>query len=306
MAPQTREDKMVRRFSLGVILLLALAQVMACASRDSVLCKDELAVAAVEGDAAAEKAAAEAAWADRANTASLVKSIEHWKKATAIDPADAATYERLARAHYFYADGHLRFDEDKEDEMMLAFEQGTHFAELAMRANSPKFRAKVCADSSIEDAVDVVGKESVPAMYWYATNLGKWALAKGLLTALKYKDDIFAMMTKVAALDSNYFYGASDRYFGAYYTKIPFPGGDLELSKKHFEAAKAINNNYFATHTLMADLWASKSGDRETFETALKFVLDTPSNVIPELIPEQEVEKKKAAILMEDIDVLFE
>jgi hypothetical protein len=288
-----------------MILLAALSQMMACASLDSVLCKDDLSAAPAEGDAAEEKAAAEAAWGDRAKTESLVKAIEHWKTATAIDPSDATTYERLARAHYFYADGHLRF-EDKEEEMMTAFEKGTRYAELAMRANSPKFRKKVCANSSIEDAVGVVGKESVPAMYWYATNLGKWALAKGLLTALKYKDDIFAMMAKVAALDSNYFYGASDRYFGAYYTKIPFPGGDLPLSQKHFEAAKGINNNYFATHVLMADLWASKAGNREVFESGLKYVLATPSDIIPELIPEQDVEKKKAALLMEDIDVLFE
>ena len=37
---------------------------------------------------------------------------------------------------------------------------------------------------SIEKSVGVIGKDSLPAAYWYASNLGKWAKGKGFAVVL--------------------------------------------------------------------------------------------------------------------------
>ena len=43
-----------------------------------------------------------------------------------------------------------------------------------------------------------------------------------------------------------------------------------------------------------AEVLAPKLEDRALFDRELKFVLETPAEVIPELVPEQTIEKKKA------------
>lgn len=306
---------MKRQFSMATtggarafaLLILAGLMVFSGCGRDSAICKDDLMkIDSLEGDVEAVIAEADSHWAKRGDEAELRKAIELYEKAVRIDKKRSELYTRLARAWYFLGDGHLRFDEDKSDDMLAAFERGTIYAELGMREVSPEFKKRICDGEDFEESISVVEADAVPMMYWYATNLGKWALAKSLIEALNQKNKIAGMMERCRELNANYFYGGPDRYFGAYYTKIPFPGGDKELSRKHFDTSIEQEPNYFATRVLMADMLATKADDRELFEKSLKYVLDAPVDVIPELSPEQAIEKKKAKKLMDDIDIYFE
>ena len=56
---------------------------------------------------------------------------------------------------------------------------------------------------------------------------------------------------------------------------------------------------------LVAELLAPKLQDRALFDRSLKFVLETPANVIPEMEPEAIIEKKKAERLQKMGDDLF-
>src|ERR1044072_8409898 len=92
-----------------------------------------------------------------------------------------------------------------------------------------------------KDAISLAPKDAVPAMYWYSTNLGKWAVSKGFATVLKYKDDIKATMHKVKELGESYFYAGPWRYFGAYKARTAgIAGGDLGRSKDDFTKAVAM------------------------------------------------------------------
>ena len=85
-------------------------------------------------------------------------------------------------------------------------------------------------------------------LYWYATNLGKWGNAQDITVVLTYKDRIYAIMEQVYKLDTSFFYGAADRYFGAYYAIAPsFAGGDLDRSLQHFDATRKIEPRYLLT-----------------------------------------------------------
>jgi tetratricopeptide (TPR) repeat protein len=289
--------------SCGVAIVVSLS---GC-GRDSALCKNDLLkIEPLEGDIESVLSQAQAAWEKRADVAELLRAIELWEQAARIDTNRLDVFPHLARAFYFLGDGHYRFQDGKEEAMLQAFERGILYSELGLRAQSPEFRAMVCDGEDFEDAVKVVKADSVPLMYWYASNLGKWALAKGLMEALNQKNKIFAMMTRCAELDPKYFHGGPNRYFGSYYTKVPFPSGDEKLSRENFEKSIAIEPNYFATRVLMAELLATKLGDRKMFEESLRYVIDTDVAAIPDLVPEQEIEKRKAKLLLEDIDVLFE
>lgn len=253
-----------------------------------------------------EVAAGDAAWAGRVEEAKLREAIEHWEKAVAIKNNDHETYAKLSRAYYFLADGFLFFDEAKRAEFLATHEKGQAVAEQGLRALSADFEKRRNAGTKIEDAVMKLGREAVPLMYWFDVNLGKWAKAQDISTTLKHKDRIFKIMSRVYELDPDYFYGAPDRYFGSYYAVAPsFAGGDLEKSNTYFQQSLKKAPNYLATHVLIAEVYAPKVSDRELYERELKFVLDTPANIIPELEPEHVIEKKKAEKLLAEIDDKF-
>src|SRR5215831_16752657 len=248
----------------------------------------------------------DAAWAERGDKDKLMRAIYAWEGAVRVQPADWQTFGKLARATYLLADGFLNplvipdGDKAKYEEM---HEKGIRYGELAMSNYSPEFRAKVQAGAKPEDAVELIGKDGIATMYWYAANLGRWANSKGFTTRLAQKDRILKIMRRCLELDSDFFYAAPHRYFGAFYAIAPsFAGGDLDKSLQHFQTAIQKSPNYFSTHVLFAENYATKKGDKDLFKKQLEFVLQTPENVLPDVVPEQRIEKLKAKRLLDQIN----
>lgn len=294
------------RHPLLAVVIVALALSACGTKRQTGICADSfIPNASEQGDAAALDAAGDAAWEQRKDVTKLKEAIAAWQKAVNIDPKRNATRVKLSRARYLYGDGHLRADDDAEEAMIAEFDKGTRQAEMAFAQQSEGYRADFCAEKPYEEAIKKATKADVPAMYWYATNLGKWGLAKGLFTILKYKDNIKAMMTRLQELDSAYFYHAPSRYFGVFYTKIPFPGGDEQLSAKNFDASIAGSPQYLATKVLYASAHATKWKKRLLFFEMLTDVKYFPIEKAPELDAENTIEKRKAAEFLEDIDTFF-
>ena len=245
-------------------------------------------------------------WKERGDETKLRQALAKWEEAVKINTADHETYAKLARGTYLLADGYLSFDSGRVDEFLATHERGKRFAEQGLMALSPDFENRRFSGVKLQDAVMVLDRAAVPLLYWYDVNLGKWAKFKGISTTLKYKDEIFGIMTKVAELDPDYFYAAPDRYFGGFYAVAPsFAGGDLAKSAEYFQSSVKKQPNYLATHVLIADLLAPKLQDRAMFERELKFVLDTPAESMPDVIHEQNIEKKKAEKLLKELDERF-
>jgi hypothetical protein len=143
-------------------------------------------------------------------------------------------------------------------------------------------------------------------MYWYASALSRYALMTSLVEVLNQTDRIRAMMDLIQRLDPTYWYYASDRYLGAFYTKIPFPSGDLPKSTKHFEKAVQNAPSYLATKVIYAEMNATKAGDRALFKRLLEEVLAYDLESAPEIKPENAAEQKKAKYFLDDIDNLVD
>ena len=278
-----------------------------CPSREQSLCTKVDLTPRKAGNLAEAEQLAEAAYLRRGDVKQLNRAIKHWRDAVAIAPEKTENYLKLSRALYLLGDGYLRLD-DEEDAMVVALEEATNLAESALSIQNKEFRNAVCEGADVEEVVGKLRAEDVPAVYWYAGALGKWSLASSILVALKNKDKIFAMMQRIKELDPAYWYGAVDRYLGAYYTKIPFPSGDKELSLKHFKASLERAPKYLATSVLMAKMLAPKLDDeegRKLYKERLEYVINAPKDIIPELVPEHALEKKKAQILLDEIDDKF-
>ena len=274
---------------------------------------DERLAATEDGDFSALLAQAEEQWSQREDLSHLDQAIALWEQALHV-PTEGDRRAQLfpvlvslSRAHYFRTDGFTRFEDrpDSSEAMLAGFQQGLEYGHLALTVGNEEFNRALAYETPIPEAVGVTSIHDSPAMYWYSTNMGKWAVLDGIATILAHKDDIAAIMGRVAELDRNYFYGASDRYFGVYWTKIPIGAPNLEQSRRNFESAISINPNYFATRVLFAGEYATKTQERELFEEQLNFVINGDVSAIPEVRQEQEVEQRKAQDLLDNIDEYF-
>ncbi|MFU8805131.1 MAG: TRAP transporter TatT component family protein [Bradymonadaceae bacterium] len=315
------KSTLCHRLVLSIVCLIGLSLIMGCATkRDSALQQDsaELLKARGAGDFAMTLDAAEASFEKRVNRADLEAAIARWELATTLETPDfsederrdaiAGIYEKLTRAYYFLADSHIAMTGDDESanhpEMMLVYEKGVTAAERALALRDPAFVAKINAGESWQNNVANADPAAIPALYWYATNLGKWALLEGIATILARKDDIKATMDFIIEKDPEFFHGAAYRYFGVYWTKLPF-GKKPDESEAAFNRTLEISPNYFASHVLLAENLATLNNNRELFDKHLTYVLETPLDVVPELEPENTFERKKAERLKKRGDRLF-
>ena len=286
---------------VGILILLISSSAFALTPKG--LCSDL--PAAKKGDLAVAEKAAAAAWSKRESTTQLKEAVKQWTEATAIDPKKHDNWMKLGRAQYLLADGHMRFDDDLEEEMVKVFAQAVFSFERVLKLTNSDYTFAVCAKEPVKKVVKTIGKPHIAAVYWYAVALGKYGLASSITEVLGNKDRIVAFIKRVGKLDANFNYGGPDRYLGAYYTKIPFPKGDPARSKKHFERSMKRAPNYLATRVLMAKMLVPKLKDRALFKSLLDFVINAKADIIPELKAEHKIEKKKAKLLLDDIDDLF-
>jgi len=292
------------------LLLVAVSMVLsACSGRKAVWEGDSSKPPGGETPATAATpdavAAGDAKWAERSDPANVRAAIAEWEKAAAADPNNAELLAKLTRAYYFLADAYLRAEKD-EKEYLKTMDQGVKWGEKAMVAASPEFAKAMADGKKYPEAVKLVGKEGVPAMYWYASALGKWAKKKGFAVLLGQKDNVKATMDRCLELDPTFYYGGPHRYFGAYYAIAPtFAGGDLEKSKVHFKKSLEIAPNFIGTKVLWAAELAAKEQDEETFDALIAEIEAAKVDSIPEIIPEQQIEKQKGAELKAQRDELF-
>jgi tetratricopeptide (TPR) repeat protein len=288
-----------------LVLALALLLPLGCAGRKAVWKDGD---GGQDGASAGTETAALVAkgdehWAKRTDPAAIRSALAEWEKAAAAEPKNLDLLVRITRGYYFLADGYLRGD---QKEYLETMDKAVKWGEKAMVAASPEFEAKMRDGGKIPEAVKLVPKQGVPAMYWYASALGKWAKTKGFAVLLGQKDNVKATMDRCLELDPNFFYGGPYRYFGAFYAVAPsFAGGDLEKSKVNFNKSLEIAPNYLGTKVLWAAELSTKEQDEETFEKLLNEVLAAPDDAIPELVPEIMVEKGKAKELLAEQGDLF-
>jgi tetratricopeptide (TPR) repeat protein len=244
---------------------------------------------------------AEAHWEKRGSVGDLWKAMHLYKQIVKTNPSRKA-FARLARGYYLLGYGYLK----KKEEVLAAYDEGAKWGERIMGL-SPKFSKKIAAGEKDYKALSVAKKEDVPGIYWAYVNLGKWSVLQGFTTVLANKSKLKAFIDKVTELDDKYYYAAGDRGLGAYYAKAPsFAGGDLEKSEKHFKKCLSIAPNYLGTKVAMAEFYAVKKQDKKLFKKLLDEVIAADVNVIPEIVPIQTIEKRKAKELLAKMDDLFE
>lgn len=256
--------------------------------------------------AAALVTEADGLWEQRADQAKLEEALGKWKQAAETAPS-AELFVKLSRGHYLLADGFHALNNNVELRNQH-YTEGLDWAERAIQAAAPEFVAAVQSGEKHRDAIKKAPKDAVPGLYWYSTNMGKWASSKSFATVLKHKDDIKATMDQVMALDPDYFFAAPYRYFGAYEARTAgLAGGSLVKSEEYFTKAVALAPNYLATKVLWAEYLCPKQKEtgKETARRLLEEVIAANPDAEPSISVENAIEQQKAKALLARLDELF-
>lgn len=256
----------------------------------------------------------DALWAERADEAKLKAALAKWELAVKLK-ATPDLAAKLARGHYFLGDGYYAV-RDEAEARDSEYQIGLDWANEALKLAAPEYAAAKAAGKPHEEAIRLAPKEAVPAMYWYSSNLGKWAASKGFATRLQYKEALKGTMEHVKSLDENYYYAGAWRYFGAYEAATAgLAGGSLEKSQENFVKAIEMAPAYLGTKVLFADYLCPKlqkdtDGDGQPdgkvlFKRLLEEVIAADANADPEIAAENAIEQQKAKKLLTKIDDLF-
>lgn len=153
-----------------------------------------------------------------------------------------------------------------------------------------------------------LSKSDVPALYWAANNWMAWiALNLDNPEVLLDVPRVEAMLLRVIELDETYYYGSAHATLGAFYaSRSKAIGGDPEQARYHFERAFELSaSRLLFVHLLYAQYYAYQIQDRELFVKTLEAVIATPVDYFPEKNFANEIAKRKAKVLLADVDSYF-
>ena len=245
---------------------------------------------------------ADSHWQQRGDKEKLIKALELYEQEFAANQDDRELAALLVRGYYLLGDAH---ETDKEAKK-TAWDKAFAYGQKCLSKNA-EYDAVIKKSGNKVEAIKAAKKEDVPCIYWSASSLGKWAKSNGIVQSIKHKSTLFSFITKVEQLDPDYFHGAANRYWGAYYSVIPsFAGRDLNKSKENFDKSIEIAPYYLGTYILLADTYARNAQDHATFDQAVQYVLASdPEAISPELLVENKVEIAKAKQLWEERSSIF-
>lgn len=287
---------MTRTLAFASVLLLA-----ACGGAHQGSYEVAAAGAAVD-NAELLRSGADALWEQRGDPEKLKQALAAYESLAAANPSDRALLALISRGYYFLGDGHLTDPAQK----LEAWDKSITWGKRCLALNAEFTALLQKGDETEATAARVLTAEDAPCAYWTATSLGKWARLQGISVVLANKETVFAWMQRIEATTPDYFYGATSRYWGAYYAALPsFAGQDLNKSKESFEKAIAASPNYFGTRVLYAEYWATRTQNKATFEEQLNFVINGDLSALPEIRAEQEAEQRKAQALLAQKDEFF-
>jgi hypothetical protein len=220
-------------------------------------------------------------------------------------PNNARLLLAAARAYASFASAFIE-DED-QDYARVLFARAKEYALRALEIRGIKEPASK-SFNVFEAAVNTLGQEDVPYMFWTGTCWGSWIrLNLGSIAAVAELPRVEVLMKRVLLLDEQFYYGGPHLFMGILLaSRPPIAGGDLNKAHHHFQKALAFSQDAFLmTRVYFASHYARKRLDRNLFVTSLQQVLDTPVDKVPQLTLLNTVAHQRATDLLAQTEDFF-
>jgi len=215
-----------------------------------------------------------------------------------LDPENVTLHVYAAQAYYGLSYG---FKEDKNrqraDKIYL---RGLKHGLIALELEGLK-DVKTLSNNALEEKLQKLGKDDVPALFWTASNWAKWIdLNRNNPASLIQLSKPTAMMQRVLELDETFYYGGAHMYFGVFYgARAPMFGGDFKKSRQHFDRAREINKDkLLIVDLLQAQFLSRQMFDQKDFHDRLTKIINAPEDLYPELTLLNQIAKRKARRLL--------
>ncbi len=182
--------------------------------------------------------------------------------------------------------------------------KGKQYGMRALERNR-KFARALEKGERYPDAVKLLTKKDLPALFWTANNWAGWLnLNLRNTKAIFDQPKILALMQRALELDETYYYGGPHLFFATYYANLPpIMGGSAVKSRKAFdEVARISGGKFLMADVFLAEYYAPLVLDQELFESTLQKVLDTPPDIDPDIRVMNELARERARLLMEKKD----
>ncbi|HOJ14470.1 MAG TPA: TRAP transporter TatT component family protein [Deltaproteobacteria bacterium] len=213
---------------------------------------------------------------------------------------------KAAEANFGYANAFLE-DTDKPRASAL-YLKARDYAARALYGTGPHEKA---LEEPLEAFTKTLGRftrPDVPALFWTANCWLAWgALNLDRSEAVMDMPKAQAMLERVIELDETFFYGAAHAALGAIHAaKGGLVRGSLERAKEHFDKAFAISQGRLQFIPLYyAQYYAYQTQDRDLFVSTLEGILARRPDAYPDKAFVNEVARRKAKVLLENVDMYF-
>ena len=215
-----------------------------------------------------------------------------------LHPENAQLHTFAAQAYYGLSYG---FNEDTKPKRGSDFYlRGLKHGLTALELNGAK-DLKNSPIANFEEQVGKMGKDNIAAMFWTASNWGKWIdMHRDDAEAIAQLARATALMQRVIELDDTFYFGGAHIYFGVYYgSRAPLLGGNFVKSRQHFDRAREITDSkLLIVDLLQAQYLARQQNDQQDFHDRLTAILNAPDDLMPELALQNQIAKRKAALLL--------
>ncbi len=229
--------------------------------------------AGLAGAAGDLRKAAEALWAAREDLGKANEAVSAFEALLKDSPNDYEVLLRLSRLHYWIGQN---LETGRASEAAAHYVKGREYGQRAAAA----------------------GPDRPGGYFFEAANLGRENNLKGKFKTLLGIGKVEDLNRKAESIQPDYFYRGPDRFFCAYYTRLPgLLGGSLSKAIEHGKKAVEAYPNYAGNRYLLAEAYV-KDGKNDLARAELEAALATPDDALPDAIPEQRLEKKRAAALL--------
>ena len=243
-------------------------------------------------------------WEKRVNPKSAKMATLYFEKAFELNPQNFELTVSLSRAYYFQG-YYIEIDPAKRDTLYLkgasaaltGFQNTTFFQSFDDTASIDNLKLQITA-------IRKAPVETIPALYWWAANFGRYLTTKPVLKRIESREIIETAMHRIATLDEDYYYGGPTRFFGTFYSRLP--GVPLDRAKSNFDQSLSDSPDYLGTRVLRARYYHTKLGNQDLFEEDLNYVINADPSILPDAMPENLFEQEKAKELLKHTSILFE
>ncbi|MBI5464252.1 MAG: hypothetical protein HY966_04785, partial [Ignavibacteriales bacterium] len=191
-------------------------------------------------------------------------------------------------------------EDDSVERARVLYLRGRDYGLRILNQNAKFAAAFSKTEDELRAALNSFDKDAVPALFWTALSWGSYInISRSETEALADLGKVNAIMARSHELDSSYYYGGADMFFGATEASTPASlGGKPEKAKAHFEKALAATGGKFLmVYIYYAQTYCVGTLNQELFRQLLHTVDEASIDILPEARLANAVAKKKARIL---------